>query len=974
MCLRVGSAQEVSWGLGGFLHELKPREERAVELNLVPPGPARKAHPKILDSVYRALLGEHLLSEAHGQHLRDERKLSGQAIVERGYKSWGLFPLQRAPMARAVYERLGNVTLDVPGVIVRKQKGPEYVTLAGAPGIAIPVRNVKGRIVGMQIRVDRPGAGKYLWLSSASQGGASPGTPVHVARPRDRREGSGRVWLTEGPLKADIACERLSEIVLALPGVNALGNFVPTVEELVQRGELKELVVALDSDWRDKPAVAKARNLVAERAARAGVTVWLARWVSEHKGLDDLLLAGGRPTLEPYLVQGNGPRLLEDAQALAPRVWGPALPLEEARKVQQGALKTFLWDHRQKGEARRERGILLRSLPGVGKSQALTDTLNDVLQKRSVRALVFVPRHDLSQGSGRETWEVVRGRTHTSSTLPEPPCQYGAVQAHLSSLRIPGQLGCDYCPALELCRDLQQAQGKPFYHAQFEKKAPITVHPLQHFLLPSLLREAAIVALDDCDLRSLCIEDVKLSRTNLEHALYWAQRHPDHSYAHAEGLLELLVEMVRLVPVGDFRWQEVEFFEVLEDLARRHSWDLETVLELAEKAQEPDPFGDGNLILARLDVPVRFVRELLEVLWQELEHYKSRRDREWEGWNCRLRLERKAAGGDVELRLKLRRDLPLKALKGKDLVVVDASLTLDEARQLFPEREWSVIDPYVEMPATVEIFQYPDQAWGKQRLQDERARQQALEAIGKMVERHPGESIALITHKGFTGDVKRRFPQLIVGHFFGQRGSNVFKDCDVEIVFGTPYPNPDELQQLAEALYWDDKPVLRQVFLEKRTFETSGQAPRQVAVRCYADPRLRELQRSKCEEELLQSIYRIRPLSVESPVEETGQGLLDLGVGPRKRATVYLFSSMPLPGLSVQLIEQQRPPAPVANLRPAAVEIALRGERITEQRLAQEARSSRYLARRFKNEEPMRSSLGAVGPPPAHGPPLALPG
>jgi hypothetical protein len=135
---------------------------------------------------------------------------------------------------------------------------------------------------------------------------------------------------------------------------------------------------------------------------------------------------------------------------------------------------------------------------------------------------------------------------------------------------------------------------------------------------------------------------------------------------------------------------------------------------------------------------------------------------------------------------------------------------------------------------------------------------------------------------------------------------------------------------------------------------------------------LRELQRSKCEEELLQSIYRIRPLSVEADEDGHGQGLLDLGMGPRKRATVYLFSSMPLPGLSVQLVEEQRAPAPVVDLRRAAVGIALRGERITEQRLAQEARSSRYQARRFKNEEPMRSKLGAVGPPPAHGPPLAL--
>ena len=228
VCLRVGSDREVTWGLGGFLHELKPREERAVEPILVPSGPLRKATPKVLDSVYRALLSEHPLSDRHRQHLLEERQLSAAAISGRGYKSWGFSPHQRAPIGRGGYERFGNVALDVPGLIVRKQKGPQYVTLAGAPGIAIPVRDVKGQILGVQVRVDQPKFGKYLWLSSASQGGASPGTPIHVARPREDGRGSGRVWLTEGPLKADIASERLGEVVLALPGVNALRELLPT--------------------------------------------------------------------------------------------------------------------------------------------------------------------------------------------------------------------------------------------------------------------------------------------------------------------------------------------------------------------------------------------------------------------------------------------------------------------------------------------------------------------------------------------------------------------------------------------------------------------------------------------------------------------------------------------------------------------------------------------------------------------------
>ena len=162
-----------------------------------------------------------------------------------------------------------------------------------------------------------------------------------------------------------------------------------------------------------------------------------------------------------------------------------------------------------------------------------------------------------------------------------------------------------------------------------------------------------------------------------------------------------------------------------------------------------------------------------------------------------------------------------------------------------------------------------------------------------------------------------------------------------------------------------------QVSLEKRSYETGPNQPRrQVAVRSYADPRLRELQRSKSEEELIQSVYRIRPLSVENYYGQGIFGFFEDG-GPRKRATVHLFSSLPLPGLTVQLVEKKRPPATVHDLHQAAATIAERGERITEEKLAKEGSTSRYQARRFKTEEPCRSSLGALGPPPAHGPPLA---
>jgi hypothetical protein len=149
-----------------------------------------------------------------------------------------------------------------------------------------------------------------------------------------------------------------------------------------------------------------------------------------------------------------------------------------------------------------------------------------------------------------------------------------------------------------------------------------------------------------------------------------------------------------------------------------------------------------------------------------------------------------------------------------------------------------------------------------------------------------------------------------------------------------------------------------------------------VPVRTFADSRLQELLRSKCTEELLQAIYRIRPLSVHEDPSGQGQfGFERAPNEPRRRAKIYLFSSMPLPELRVQLAERPRPqsPAPVVELRQAAEAMIARGERMSQERLARAAASNRHQARKFMATLPavmsFRSALGSLGPPPAHAPP-----
>src|SRR5262249_48391116 len=157
--------------------------------------------PGGLDQVYRALLGALPLSPTHRQALR-QRGLPDAEILRRGYRT---FPLGgRAALARRLVDRYGSDTCaGVPGLWGAAQGLRQWWTLAGAPGLLIPVCDFKGRIIALKVRADDPGDGpKYTTMSSAKHGGPSPGAQVHVPLHSSQ---SDIVRLTEGELKADVA-------------------------------------------------------------------------------------------------------------------------------------------------------------------------------------------------------------------------------------------------------------------------------------------------------------------------------------------------------------------------------------------------------------------------------------------------------------------------------------------------------------------------------------------------------------------------------------------------------------------------------------------------------------------------------------------------------------------------------------------------------------------------------------------------
>ena len=273
ICARTETDRPAGNKGAGWIHEL----DHSATLPPQKPTPnapqTPKASPDVLNAVYSALLGHLPLSANHADNLR-HRGLTSEEIRGLGYRTLARYG------RREVVVRLGAFKLaGVPGFY---QESGGW-RLAGPSGIAIPVRDMQGRIIGLQIRCDRTDAAKYRWISSRGfDQGCSPGAPVHIA---GRVAAGADVWVTEGPLKADIAALRLGCTMLAVAGVGNWAGIIPIVLEL----KPGRVIIAFDMDKTSNSAVQLHANTLIATLIRHGIRTFEADWNPVFKGLDDLI-------------------------------------------------------------------------------------------------------------------------------------------------------------------------------------------------------------------------------------------------------------------------------------------------------------------------------------------------------------------------------------------------------------------------------------------------------------------------------------------------------------------------------------------------------------------------------------------------------------------------------------------------------------------------------------------------------------
>ena len=108
---------------------------------------------------------------------------------------------------------------------------------------------------------------------------------MHVVNPNTARR-TKVAWVTEGPLKADVASLFFDACFVASPGVSSWRSLTPVLKDL----NLEGIVQAFDRDQDENPAVKKCVERFQE-SLQGEMQISRAKWPPEYgNGVDDALM------------------------------------------------------------------------------------------------------------------------------------------------------------------------------------------------------------------------------------------------------------------------------------------------------------------------------------------------------------------------------------------------------------------------------------------------------------------------------------------------------------------------------------------------------------------------------------------------------------------------------------------------------------------------------------------------------------
>lgn len=238
--------------------------------NLNPEASVERRH-----AIYNDFLNMLPLYRRHAKDLQ-RRGFTKEHVVKNLYRSMPDKPSERNRIVSTLASRYDLSS-------VRGFRKKDVWECFYVPGYLIPFRDEQGRIQALQIRTDR-GEPKYLFFGFRDSG-IDNSTPVHIVNPDVARR-TKSAWVTEGPLKADVASLFFDACFVASPGVSSWRSLMPVLKNL----NLEGIVQAFDRDQDENPAVRKCVEKFQE-ALIGKIEINRAVWPKEYgNGVDDAIM------------------------------------------------------------------------------------------------------------------------------------------------------------------------------------------------------------------------------------------------------------------------------------------------------------------------------------------------------------------------------------------------------------------------------------------------------------------------------------------------------------------------------------------------------------------------------------------------------------------------------------------------------------------------------------------------------------
>lgn len=276
------------------------------------------ADDETLNYVYSIFRKGQTLADSAEPTLSDEHRqlLQKRGLSEEDIERYGYFTMPNRYAMKGIkiaLRRRGqdeDILLNVPGFY--RDVAADKVTFSPIKGIGIPIRNVKGQIVGIQVRRDdkKEGEQRYRWFSSAFadnddsnkfEGGSSPGSPLDIIYPSEVN--SRTVFITEGHFKAVQLTKRYGCISISVQGVTSWKSVAEALKSISQSYPLKYVYIAFDADMAYNFAVSlQSRKMSDDIKKNLDIQVVYVQWDTRYgKGIDDMLMDGH----ELHLLKSN---------------------------------------------------------------------------------------------------------------------------------------------------------------------------------------------------------------------------------------------------------------------------------------------------------------------------------------------------------------------------------------------------------------------------------------------------------------------------------------------------------------------------------------------------------------------------------------------------------------------------------------------------------------------------------------------